>query len=98
MALECIIMWHEIEFGLEELLYTYFLREHDHKKGWQNLYVRPNRVQLVNHLRTNDRGWKQSYFFAWGELVFGPSGQGDAPSFQKATSKHFYLYLFMLLD
>ena len=80
-------MRHGIEFGLGEMLYTYFLREHDHEKGRYNFYVRPDRVQLVNHLKTNDCGWKHFYFFAWGELVFGPSGPGDIPSFWKASSK-----------
>ena len=47
-------MRHGIEFGLGEMLYTYFLREHDRGKGRYNFYVRPDRVQLVNHLRTND--------------------------------------------
>ena len=88
-----------IEFGLGEVLYTYFLREHDCEKGRYQLYVRLNRVQLANHLKTNDHGWKQSYFFTRGDLVFGPSGLGDAPSFWKASSKPlFYFYLFMLFD
>ena len=39
MTLECISMRHDIEFGLGELLYTYFLWEHDHEKGRYNLYV-----------------------------------------------------------
>ena len=81
MTLKYISIRHGIEFGLRKLLYTYFLHEHDHEKGYYNLYVWLDWVQLVNHLRTNDRGWKHSYFFARGELVFGPSGQGDAPSF-----------------
>ena len=81
-----------IEFGVSELLYTYFLREHDHEKGRYNLYVRQDRVQLVNHLRTNDRRWKQSYFFTRGDLVFGLSRQGDAPSFWKAFGE-FILFI-----
>ena len=91
MTLECINMRHGIEFGLKELLYTYFLWEHDHEKGQYNLYVRPDRVQPVNHLRTNDREWKQSYFFARGKLMSGPSSQGDAPSFWKASSEFLYV-------
>ena len=62
-------MRHGIEFGLGEMLYTYFLREHDREKGRYNFYVRPDRVQLVNHLKTNDRGWKQSYFFHSGRVI-----------------------------
>ena len=87
MTLACISMRHGIEFGLGDMLYTYFLREHDSEKGQYNLYVLPNRVHLVNHLKTNDCGWKQSYFFAWGELLFGPSGPGDIPSFWKASGE-----------
>ncbi len=93
MTLECISMRNEIEWGLGELLYTYFLWEHDREKGRYNLYVRPDQVQLVNHLKTNDRGWKRSYFFARGDLVFGPRGQGDAPSFWKATGKHLFVFV-----
>ncbi|KAL5578058.1 hypothetical protein UlMin_019757 [Ulmus minor] len=85
MTLECISMRHGIEFGLGEILYTYYLREHDREKGRYNFSVRPDRVQLVNHLKTNDRGWKRLYFFARGELLFGPSGPGDIPSFWKAS-------------
>ena len=80
-------MRHGIEFGLGEMLYTYFLREHDCEKGRCNFYVRPDRVQLVNNFKTNDRGWKQSYFITQGDLVFGPSGLGDIPSFWKASGK-----------
>lgn len=91
MSLECISMRTGIEYGLSELLYTYFLREHDREKGRYNLYVRPDRDQLVCCLRTNDRKWKRSYFFARGDLVFGPSGHGDVPSFWMATGEYFYL-------
>ena len=87
MTLECISMRHEIEFRLGEILYTYFLREHDREKGRYNFYVRPDQVQLVNHLKTNDRGWKWSYFCTQGELLFGPSSSGDIPSFWKASGK-----------
>ena len=87
MTLECISMRHGIEFGLGEMLYTYYLREHDREKGRYNFYVRPDRVQLVNHLKTNDRNWKRSYFFARGELLFGPSGPGDIPSFWMASGE-----------
>ena len=80
-------MRHGIKFGLGEMFYTYFLREHDREKGRYNFYVRLNRVQLVNHLKTNDHGWKQSYVFAWDELVFGPFGTEDIPSFWKASGK-----------
>ena len=83
MSLECIRMRHGIEFGLGELLYTYFLQKHDREKGRHNLYVRPDRVQLVNHLRTNDHEWKQSYFFTRGKLVLVLVVRG-CPSFMES--------------
>lgn len=79
MSLECLSMRSGIEFGLGEVLYTYFLQEHDPKKGYYQLYVNQNRAQLVNHLRTNDRSRKQSYFFIQGDLVFGLSRPGSSP-------------------
>ena len=55
-------MRHMIEFGPREMLYTYFLREHDREKGRYKLYVRPDQVQLVNHLKTNDLGGSSHIF------------------------------------
>ena len=40
MSLECLSMRNDIEFGLSEVLFTYFLQEHDREKGHYNLYVR----------------------------------------------------------
>ena len=71
MSLECLSMRSGIVCGLGEVLYSYFLREHDLEKGHYLLYMRLDRVQLVSHLKTNDHGWKQSYFFAQGSLMFG---------------------------
>ena len=45
------------------------------------------------HLKTNDRGWKILYFFTRGDLVFGPSGSEDAPSFWKLSGELFLLIL-----
>ena len=57
MSLECLSMRNGMEYGLGEVLYT-LLREHDCEKGRYQLYVRSDRVQLVNHLGTNDCSWK----------------------------------------
>ena len=93
MSLKCLSMRSGIKFGLGEVLYTYFLWEHDHEKSHYHLYGRLDRIQLVNHLRTNDSRWKQLYFFMQGDLVFGLSEPRDAPSFWKASSEHLLLLL-----
>ncbi|KAL5778946.1 hypothetical protein ACOSQ2_009683 [Xanthoceras sorbifolium] len=65
---ECIV------FELPDLFYTYSMREHDTEKGRYNLNLQPNRKHLITELTTNDRSWKDRYFFAKGLLVEWPVG------------------------
>ena len=81
MSLECLSLRNGVEFILGEVVYTYFLREHDKDKGRYQLDVWHERVHLVTHLRMNDSSWKQSYFFTRGDMVFGPIRPGYVPSF-----------------
>ena len=81
MSLECLSMRSAVEFGLGKVLYTYFMWEHHKEKGRYQLYVRHEKVHLVIHLRSDDCGWKRSYLFTRGDMVFGPNGPGDLPSF-----------------
>ena len=74
-----------------EVLYFYYLKEHDTDRGWYQLIVRKDRVPLITCLRTNDRKWKDRYIFVKGQLMYGPCGLGDAMPHWKATSKYLYI-------
>ena len=76
-------MQHDIEFSLREVLFSYYLKEHDKEKGCFQLILRREKSQLVTCLRSNDHGWKDKYFFTKGELIYVPDGAGDAASHWK---------------
>ena len=56
LALECLSMRYGAACELGEVLYSYYLKEHDFEKGKYQLIVRKERVPLVTCLRTNDCG------------------------------------------
>ena len=75
-----------IYYGIRDLLYTYYLKEHVKDKGRYLLFLRQKRDPLVLGLTTNDRGdWQKFYFFMRAEKIFGESGQGRIPE-QWSTS------------
>ena len=66
-------MRHGIEFGLGEMLYTYFLQEHDREKGLYNFYVQPDWVQLeVKENLSNKSGNWESETRLKGKFVEAP--------------------------
>ena len=56
--IECLSMRHGVEFELGEVLFSYYLKEHDKKKGHFQLLLRRERSLLVTCLWSNDSGWK----------------------------------------
>ena len=60
------------------MLFSCYLKEHDKEKGRYQFILRKERNALVTCLELNDRGWKDNYLFARGELVFGLDGPRDA--------------------
>ncbi|KAL5766771.1 hypothetical protein ACOSP7_017388 [Xanthoceras sorbifolium] len=75
LALDLLCTREGIVFELPDLFYSYTVREHDTEKGRYNLNLRPNRTHLITELTTNDRLWKDRYFFARGLLVDWPLGE-----------------------
>ena len=75
-----------IYYGIRDLLYSYYLKEHVKEKERYHLFLRQKRDPLVLGLTTNDRGdWQKYYFFVRAEKIFGESGQGRIPE-QWSTS------------
>ncbi len=91
MSLESLGSRHGVDCELGEVLFSYYLKEHDVDKGRYKLIARVGRVPVVTCLRTNDRGWKDRYLFVRGDLVWGPRGPGGASGHWKSTSKEFIL-------
>ena len=91
MSLECLSMWHVVICEIDEVLYSYYLKEHDTNKGQYHLIVRKDHVPLITCLRSNNHKQKDKYLFVRGELMYRLCGPGDAASHCKATSKCSYV-------
>ena len=71
-------MRHGVECEIGEVLFSFYLKEHDTDKGRYQLITRVSRVPIITCLRTNDRNWKDRFFFVEGDLVYGLQGLGNA--------------------
>ncbi|KAL5550064.1 hypothetical protein UlMin_000240 [Ulmus minor] len=89
MSLESISSRHGVDCELGEVLFSYYLKEHDVDKGRYKLIARVVRAPIITCLRTNDRGWKDRYLFVRGDLVWGQRGTGAVPGHWKSTSREF---------
>jgi len=56
MSLESINIQHGVECEIGEVLYSYYLKEHDRDKGRYKMITRVGRAPIITCLRTNDRG------------------------------------------
>ena len=92
MSLESLSVCHEGDCELGEVLFSYYLKEHDTNKGRFELITRIGRVAIVTCLRTNDCGWKYRFLFVRGDLVWGPLGPGGVSCHWKATNKEFFVF------
>ena len=90
MSLESLSIRHKVECELGEVLFSYYLKEHDIDKGRFKLIDRVGHVPIITFLRTNDWDLKDRFLFIRGELVWGPRGPGGVSSYWKATSKKIF--------
>ena len=67
MALESLSVQHMVECEIGEVLFSYYLKEHDTDKRMYQLTARVGRVPIVTCLRTNDQSWKDKFFFVKGD-------------------------------
>ena len=88
LVLECLSLRHRVECEIGEVLFTYYLKEYDIDKGRYQLITRVVQVPIITCLRSNDRNWKEIYFFVNGELMYGQYGAEDVPCHWKDTSKN----------
>ncbi|KAL5580129.1 hypothetical protein UlMin_012571 [Ulmus minor] len=89
MSLESLSVCNGVDCELGEVLFSYYLKEHDKDKGRFKLIARVGRAPIITCLRTNDRGWKDRFIFVRGDLVWGPRGPGGVSGHWKATSRDF---------
>ena len=54
MSLECLSMRHVVKCKLGEVLYSYYLKEHDKENMQYQFILRKDRSALVTCLRSND--------------------------------------------
>lgn len=66
---------YKIDFGLGCVLHNYYLKEHVGDQGRYILIPRKFGKRLVTDTTTNDRFWKDTFFFAKGPPVDGPWGK-----------------------
>ena len=72
LSLSVLSEKYNIPFGIESLLHNYYLKEHIHDRGRYMLIPRSKEQRIVIDTTTNDRNWKDVYFFAKGPQVDGP--------------------------
>ena len=94
MSLESLSVQHGVNCELGEVLFSYYLKEHDKDKGRFKLIARVDRTPIVTCLQTNNPAWKDRFIFVRGNLVWGPCGPDGVSSHWKATSKEF-LFIFL---
>ena len=63
MSLESLSVRHGVDYELGEVLFSYYLKEHDKDKGRFKLIARVGRAPIVTCLRTNDHAWKDRFIF-----------------------------------
>ena len=68
-----------VDFGLADLLFSYFLKEHDSEKGRYTLYRRRGREHLIVELSTFDKMWKNDYFFISDDCLENREGEPQIP-------------------
>ena len=54
LVLECLSIRHGVECDIGEVLFSYYLKEHDIDKGRYQLITRVSRVPIITCLRSND--------------------------------------------
>ena len=65
----------DIDFELADLLFSYFLKEHDLEKGRYTLYRRKGREHLIVELSTSDKAWKNDFFFILDNCLENKEGE-----------------------
>lgn len=94
LSLECMAFKMGVDYGVEDLLHSYYLKEHAVDKGRYLFYVRQKREPLVLGLPTNDRGeWQRFYFYAMGDGVYGSNRSERIPEYWSLTSKCFPVFV-----
>ena len=93
MSLESLSVRHGVDCELGEVMFSYYLKEHDVDKGCYKLIARAGRVPIITCLHTNDHGWKDKYLFVKGNLVWGPHGPSGMSGHWKSTSKEILYFV-----
>ena len=86
MSLESLCIRHGVNCELGEVLFSYYLKEHDKDKGQFKLIAKVGHALIVTCLQTNDHAWKDTFIFVQGDLVWGPRGPGGVFGHWKATN------------
>ena len=86
MALLVLAKTSDIEFELADLLFSYFLKEHDSHKGRYILYRRKGHEHLITKMSTSDKAWKNDFFFISDKCLENKEGEPQISfAWQKAS-------------
>ena len=83
MALLVLARSSEIEFELTDMLLSYFLKEHDSKKGRYTLNIKKDREHLIAKLSTSNKAWKNDFLFILDECLENKEGPQILYAWQK---------------
>ena len=79
------------DFGLADLLFSYFLKEHDSEKCQYTLYRRRGHEHLIVELSTFDKMWKNDYFFISDDYLENREGEPQIPYAWQKAGKDLYI-------
>lgn len=76
LSLSVLCESRKIKLSLGRFLYNYYLKEHTSDKGRYIVVLKAKAKEpLITETTSNDRNWKDTYFFAKGPPVDGPWGK-----------------------
>ena len=79
LALLVLSKSSNIEFELADLLFSYFLKEHDSEKGQYTLYRRKGFEYWIIEVSTSNKMWKNDFFFISNECLENREGEPQIP-------------------
>ena len=96
LALLVLVKSLDMEFELADLLFSYFLKEHDLDKGWYTLYRRKGHDHLITELSTSDKAWKNNVFFISENLLENKEGEPQISFARQRACKKFHIFFELL--
>ena len=87
----CMVLWplalgKQHQLSIREFLYLHRVHKNPRGGGVYNIQTRRGRLVQVEPKYSNNRGWKNRYFFALGQWEFASSEKAQGPRVPRKTN------------